>query len=458
MFNFVGCEKIYEVFQSSSVSNVITNSESSINTDEMSYINVIMLNDNHGVLYNDGGIDKISTGINHYSSIGEVVKIANGDMLQGTYVSSTLKGLPMLDALNAMEFDAFVIGNHEFDWGLDEIKKYKDGNISNGEANFPFLGANIYDKNTNKMVDWLEPYTVVELEDIKIGIIGIIGDVETSILSTHVEDYDFVDAKDIVKDLAIELRTIKECDAVIVATHGDDDNLNATLSTYVGSSRIDGIFTGHTHISTNKTIKRKDGENIWVLQNGGYGKSFASLTLEFNKNNELQNTNGKLNITDNYIADEKFSIIFEKYSEYIELGETILCTTDEEISRYDLGINVVNIMFEKYGVDFAMINSGGIRASIEAGEVTYDDIFQVLPFENEVYITMMSGANIKSFLNVASVYYWGLLELDDNEEYAVAIIDYLYYNYTFDDYRIGEYVDTDDLIRDVFIEWIKSNV
>ena len=150
-------------------------------------IDIVMVNDNHGVLNEeDGSMDKIASGISQYTTKDTSVKIANGDMFQGTYLSSTLKGLPMLDALNALEFDAFVIGNHEFDWGLDEMKKYKDGDLSNGEAEFPFLGANIYDKSTGEMVDWLEPYTVVERNDLKIGIIGIIGQVESSSLSVHV--------------------------------------------------------------------------------------------------------------------------------------------------------------------------------------------------------------------------------------------------------------------------------
>ena len=105
----------------------------------------------------------------------------------------------------------------------------------------------VLDKATGEMVDWLEPYEIVTFDEIKIGVIGIIGDVESSILRTHVEDYDFVDPKEIVKNLATELRTEKECDVVIVAVHGDDDALNASLASFDGNSKIDGIFTGHTH-------------------------------------------------------------------------------------------------------------------------------------------------------------------------------------------------------------------
>ena len=73
-------------------------------------INVIMINDNHGVLDEEqGGMDRIASGISYYASLGNVVKIANGDMFQGTYVSSTLRGLPILDVLKELDFDAFVL-------------------------------------------------------------------------------------------------------------------------------------------------------------------------------------------------------------------------------------------------------------------------------------------------------------------------------------------------------------
>lgn len=426
----------------------------------ISPINVIMVNDNHGILNEEkGGIDKIASGIDYYASQGDVVKIANGDMFQGTYVSSTLRGLPMLDALNAMEFDAFVIGNHEFDWGLDEMEKYKDGDISNGEADFPFLGANIYEKSTGEMVDWLDPYTVVELDKIKIGIIGIIGDVESSILSSHVKDYEFVDPREIVKDYAIELRADKGCDVVIVAIHGDDDGLNAALATYVDNSRIDAIFTGHSHIPTNEEITRADGSRICVLQNGGYGESFASLTLEFDENKKIINSDGKLNSTDAFNSTGILSTVFEKYGEYISIGEEVILSTEYEVSRYDVGLSVVYSMYVKYDVAYAFINSGGVRTGIDAGEVTYADLFQILPFENEVYLITMKGSVLRNYLNNSgSIYYWGIgtNAIDDEQEYQISIVDYLFQSSFFDDFRTETYIDTNDLIRDVFIAHIVS--
>ena len=140
----------------------------------------------------------------------------------------------------------------------------------------------------------------------------------------------------------------------------------------------------------------------------------------------------------------------------------MLLTIGEDISRYDTGSNVVYSMYATYDVDFAVINGGGVRTGIEAGDVTYADLFQVLPFENEVYIVTLSGRQLKSYVNAFSsgIYYYGLrLEfIEDDKDYQMAIVDFVYLGYTFDDYRNDSCIDTNDLIRDVFIDFVLSSV
>jgi 2',3'-cyclic-nucleotide 2'-phosphodiesterase (5'-nucleotidase family) len=261
-----------------------------------------------------------------------------------------------------------------------------------------------------------------------------------------------------VEDLAVELRTEQECDVVLVASHGDDYSLNNTMLMYEGAARIDGIFTGHTHTPTKDEAMRADGTKVYILQNGGYGQSFASLALKFDENGNLQSTEGRLNYTSNYTSDGTLDAVFDKYAEYISIGSEVVLTAEEEMSRYDVGNYVAYSMYQKYGVDFAIINSGGVRASISAGEVTYADLFQVLPFENEVYIVTLSGAEINEYINSASVYWWGLYNLEDEQNYQLAIIDFVYLSDNFAAYRKDDYIDTNDLIRDVFIDFIKAAI
>lgn len=138
----------------------------------------------------------------------------------------------------------------------------------------------------------------------------------------------------------------------------------------------------------------------------------------------------------------------------------MILTTESEVDRYDVGLSVVYSMYDKYDVAYAFINAGGVRTGIDAGEVTYADLFQILPFENEVYIITMSGSVLRTYLNnPGSIYYWGIDTgaIDDAQEYQVAIVDYLFQSDYFNDFRTETYIDTNDLIRDVFIEYVKSS-
>ena len=131
------------------------------------------------------------------------------------------------------------------------------------------------------------------------------------------------------------------------------------------------------------------------------------------------------------------------------------------VDRYDVALEVVRSMFEKYDVAYAFINSGGVRTGVEAGEVTYADLFQILPFENEVYLITMRGDVLRNYLNnMGSVYYWGINvnAIEDGQDYQIAIVDYLFQSYYFDDFRTETYIDTNDLIRDVFIDYVKASI
>ena len=171
-------------------------------TKDISKLQIFQINDTHGAYYNDDsivGISKVATCIKE-NTIDDIatVKIANGDMLQGTAFSNMLLGEPAIASLNEMNFDAFVIGNHEFDWGIDNLAVYKDGNLLNGELECSFLGANIIDGNGNRP-EWIQPYTVVEKGDVKVGILGIIGEnLESSISKASLGGYSFTSTLDAV--------------------------------------------------------------------------------------------------------------------------------------------------------------------------------------------------------------------------------------------------------------------
>ncbi len=427
-------------------------------------LNIFSINDNHGDFYqNSYGMDKIAAGINSLSGDYNI-KIANGDLFQGTYVSSTQYGLPMVDALNAMDFDCFVLGNHEFDWGLEKIALYKDGNQDNGEADFPFLGANIIEKSTGKCPSWIEPYTVISVGEIKVGVIGLIGEYqESSIIATVSSLYDFVNGDQLVIDYAKELRTEQDCDIVIVAVHDYDDNFSTTLqkwANYSGESNVDAIFCAHSHQAIDDDYFGTDGDVVPVLQNGGNGQTFARLQIWLNEENEITDKDGTLFATYNFNSDGTLDSVITKHMSVINAGNEVIASTDTELSRGILGNYIVDAMVEEFSADFAIMNTGGVRNVIAAGDITLADVFQVFPFENSVIICEISGELLKQYADANDDYnyYSDATEtIDITQTYTLAIVDYVFYGSYFDDYRPDDYIITEVIVRNIMNEFMVND-
>lgn len=429
---------------------------------ETGNVNIFMINDTHGSFI-DGytpGVERVSTLIKSLSSQnGDYIKIANGDIFQGSYVSSILYGLPFIDALNAMEFDAFIIGNHEFDWGLEEIHKYKDGNPNNGEANFPFVCANIYDKSTNKRVSWLEPYTIVEINGQRVGIIGLIGHtLESSILAANVKDYDFVYPLELVKEYANELRNDKDCDSVIVSIHDYDPDLNQQMASLSGNSRIDAILCGHTHTNVYETYTKSDSASIIVAQNRDKNQTATNIMLQL-VNSNINTSKFERLYPGDYEKDPAMTSVVQKYQKTIDEGNRVLGSTNSTLYRETLGMYAVEAMKQEYQVDFSIMNTGGVRATIGYGEITVAEVFEVFPFNNRVYLIELTGRAVKSLYENNSNYLYisdnyNLSSIVDNNIYKIAVIDYVFTSGYYPEFEGVTYVDTNVIMRDIVTEYL----
>ncbi len=132
----------------------------------VNYLDILYLNDLHGSIEKgteELGLAYIANYVNYHRNQNPdgVVLLAGGDMFQGSALSNYYQGRSTLEIMNAMGFDAMTLGNHEFDWGIDVVTNYFDGVASNGEADFPLLGANVYYEGTQTIVEHIDPYTII---------------------------------------------------------------------------------------------------------------------------------------------------------------------------------------------------------------------------------------------------------------------------------------------------------
>lgn len=268
-------------------------------------INILLTSDIHGNVYPihyqnnlpaDVGLSKISTLIKKERSTNEhVILIDNGDFIQGTpftYHYATYekdKKNPMALLADYLDYDAAIIGNHEFNYGMDIL------NNAISTANTPYLSANILDKNIKKPY-FGKPYIIKQIEpDIKIAILGI----TTHYIPNweqphHIEGLLFEDALETTKRWVSYIHEEEKPDLLVVAYHGGFERdlqtgepteaLTGENQGYAMCHEIDGIdilLTGHQH----RTIANAKINGVTILQVGCNGQSLGKVKVTFERNN-----------------------------------------------------------------------------------------------------------------------------------------------------------------------------
>jgi 2',3'-cyclic-nucleotide 2'-phosphodiesterase (5'-nucleotidase family) len=290
--------------------------------------------------------------------------------------------------MNAMGFDAMVVGNHEFDFGQEVLKK----RIS--EARFPILGANV------EGLDGLKPYVIKELKGVKIALIGMVTD--DAPLSTHprnVAGLRFFSPVEIAEKYVRELR--EKADVVVVLSHIGFPADRVLAEKVRG---IDVIVGGHSHTKITKPVSL--GKTL-IVQAWEHGKALGVLDLMV-KDGKLIGFEGHLEeIRHEKGKEEKASLaIMEKYKERVDtvlnerMGEAEVDLDGENVRKREtnLGNFIADIMRHASGADVTLINGGSIRTSIKKGEVRMKDVYSVLPFDNYIVAIKLAGRQIKEAL------------------------------------------------------------
>lgn len=445
-------------------------------------ITIFTVNDFHGAIKDKAA--KVANYINKSKDENSVI-ISAGDMFQGSAISNYSKGRDMINIMNMIGFDSMTVGNHEFDWELDTVLAYFDGDTENGEANFPFLGCNVVDKRTNSLPKNMKEYQLVERDDLKIGIIGYIGvGLEDSIATKMVENYEFTYPVDIIANISKKLRTEKGADIVIAVGHDASSAVNNDLAQLAGDERIDAVVNGHTHVKSVGSNKRaSDNVNVPYVQAGSSGEYVGKIELTYSYKEEkvIKGTSAAQTIMSTSKDDpEVLAYVNNLIEETAPVFERVIGTAGKNMSRLN-GVEwscntVLEYCKNNYDkCDVAFINIGGIRETAfpinENETITINRIYQLMPFDNTVKMVTLKGKVLYNlFTNggeavystnsvkiINNTYYINGTALDENADYRVGVIDYIFDKETYPFMKGTDIIATGKLYRDILIEKIESD-
>ena len=450
-------------------------------------LDLFAINDLHGKFDDTDsnvGVDELTTYLKHYQNKNQyTLLLSSGDMWQGSSESNLTKGQLMTEWMNELNFVSMTLGNHEFDWGEEFIAE------NSKLAEFPFLAINIYDKDTNKLVDYCQSSTVIDLGEIQIGIIGAMGDCYSSIATEKSQGIYFKVGSDLTKLVKEESSKLKAqgVDYIIYSIHdgytrsstGADKVSSSNISSYYdielsSGGYVDIVFEAHTH----KSYTLIDANGIYHMQNGGEnnGISHAAVSINFANLNsaietaEIVSYKAYSTLADDPIVDQ----LLEKYKDVISKGKENLGTISKTLNSNTIKQLVADLYYQfglkKWGDKYNIVLGGGflnVRSpyNIYSGSVKYSDVQSVLPFDNHLVLCSIKGKDLKSkfFETTNENYYisYGSYgesvknNIDPNATYYV-IVDSYTSTYKYNNLTEIERLNEDFFARDLLAEYIRE--
>jgi 5'-nucleotidase len=390
---------------------------------------------------------------------GGVLLIDGGDMWQGTLESNLTEGASVVAAYNALEYTAATIGNHEFDFGpvgAATIPQSESDDprgalkLRATEANFPLLAANLIDTSTNEPVNWenVQPSVMVDVAGVKIGIIGLMTrDALTATIAANVHGLRVAPLTDTIVKEARDLRA-RGATLIIVTAHAggmcqqfadplDLSSCDQTaeimqVANALPPNLIDHIIAGHHHqriahivngisITSNYSNARLFGRVDFTIDLNSLTVSHREVfppqpVCEFTHEFSGECATAESDLTTTVVARYEGGAIFpmsdiaaiadraaarieakkaEKIGVYLETAITL-----EDLPESALGHLMTDAMLQSNDADISIHNvSGGIRANLPQGDLTYGSVFKMFPFDNQVVILDLSGAELRRVIS-----------------------------------------------------------
>lgn len=400
---------------------------------------------------------------------GRVILVDSGDMFQGTLESNMFEGEAVIRGYNVLGYAAAAVGNHEFDFGPigPEAIPRKKGDDPLGAlkrnadlAMFPLLSANMVEKATGRTPAWAKRYTMVRAGGARVGIIGLsTPDTPNVTMGINVESLAFTDPVEATLQAARELRN-QGADAVIVVAHIggrctkndephalDSCDRSAEAMTYLEklpAGTIDAFFAGHTHANMAHYVngvptvqglamsREFSTIDLWIdTRNNRVAKSeirphtmICSFVYEGTSHCDPRLAEKGARLVPRVFAgqtirpDARTGAAIAPYLRRVaaKRDEKLGIRTDALFTRHyagesPLGNLIADALRRSTGADVAIMNSGGIRAELPRGDLTYGDVFAVSPFDNYPTMVIMTGAQLVDLLRHTSTGARGIMQV-----------------------------------------------
>ncbi|SDE69951.1 5'-nucleotidase [Salipiger thiooxidans] len=350
-----------------------------------------------------GGSARLVTALEEAKArLDNYLLVDGGDQFQGTLFYTYYKGKLAAEMMNKMGYDAMTVGNHEFDDGPEVLRGFVDS------VDFPVLMSNADISGEPLLSDAIMKSTIIEKNGEKIGLIGLTPQ-DTDELASPGPNIVFTAPADAVQGEVDKLAE-EGVNKIIVLSHS---GYKVDISVAENTTGVDVIVGGHT----NTLLGEMDGAegpyptmvgDTAIVSAYAYGKFLGELNVTFDDDGNVVSAEGAQLIMDASVAEDAATVdrIAEAAAPLDEIRNKVVAETSDEIvgsremcraEECPMGNLVADAMLDRVkdqGIDVAISNGGGLRASIDAGEVTMGEVLTVLPFQNTLSTFQVKGSTL----------------------------------------------------------------
>ena len=373
-------------------------------------------------------IAKVINDARNSGEYDDVILLDGGDLYQGTPVSNLTHGGAVLAAVDAMGYDAVALGNHEFDWGVEEycadpdatLPAYKLGEYE-GDPDIPILASNLYYADTSERVGFTKDYIILEKAGKRIAVVGYVEDYNMTIMASMIAPYSIEDSMDLLANRVNEINEAEHPDATILLCHKKPTEIAESMapnavSLVCGGHKHDGIYgvaenTGIPYIQCDANAQGYASATLVIAADGSVHVEDPMYTSILEDKTLLYDTPenaSSFDVTVLAISHAAWDAVSDDMGEILGYIDTNIEKKGFLSDRTTSGGNFVTARMleamKPYGAVAAFYNMKGVRASVvlEDGEaqhpLTVGDIYAINPFNNTWQVYELTGKELAQHL------------------------------------------------------------
>jgi len=412
---------------------------------EVRTLTILHLNDLHAHISPEngrGGFAYLATVIQRErANCADCILLNAGDLVQGSPVSTIFRGEPIYQLANLFGFDAACLGNHEFDYGWAQAAQFAK------IANYPIVTANVVNAAGELITP--KPYVILKVNGLRVAVIGAMTDtLNTLTTPKSLGEWHTIPVVETVRKYARELRD--QSDLVVLLAHISGGEESAILNSV---PEIPVSVTGHIHTGMSEAISH-DGRVLVRVRSYGEELGRLELKVDTEKKAPVSWTWKRIpvdaaKIEPNPAMARQVKIWEDKVTAQVDRP---LAIASRSFNKSEVKRLIEQALREETHSDFAWMNSGGVRDPLPQGQLLDRQIWNIMPFDNEVLVGTFKGRDLPNVVT-------GDKKIDPDRDYTLAVSDYTAANQ-----GTGENLRTTGLkfprdaglMRDILLDWFRK--